>query len=815
MRDLQIFILDLQGVQLGELDLTDSDDFALKLTKSIASINDLGRRNTSFSLDFEAPQTKNNNKLLAGLRFATATKEILGKKPCAIMVDGNQVDRGFLYPYESEFDGMYKLVFKGLNNDWVEQLQDVELNELNWIDYKTQLRTEDATEWFEVSRIAALNTQNSVTADLIYPLVNRNNDGAAQHKRPQLHLRSIVLAMFEKIGYTVNSAFLDSDWVKGGAGIIYQDAYSNNYTHFGLSVDPSFQMTRDQQDLIGQSAEYNTTGIPFYGGDPNLWTTPTMMGNTNIPSAPAQQNFYRFPNQINTLVLDDNARFDSSKSEYTVGIRGSYSLEFFFNYEWAYWDVNDLTWKYSIGINTSPNDNYTQVPAANAMTPPNFKWYILKNNISDTSIDSPSNILYSYSTPLRQRNVHFYQQFHNLKSGDKISVFLELIDDASGFPFGTGLNAQGIGGFVGSLDKWRLRINNNSVFKMALEQDVKLGDVFRINTHIPDGIKCLNLLQDFKTMFNLYFDVDVNRKVVFIEPRDTFYTGVTEDITEIIDFNTPPTLNYLSDYKNEIVFEYITDSKDKYLEQWNKINSKTYGQFKYIFGNNERFDKGQSVLSTSLISATIQGNLNNKNNYPEITSIIKEEYLDADNLGKPVNRNYGARVFQLANGMQHDTAGIVKKLTVETVAIMENYANTPTFGDRRLTFEGTNGLVWDYYRKTLANIEDTAILTLKLNLSLHDYYSWDLKKTYYINEPAEIAGYYITDKISNFNVTKETPTTVTLVKFRDFTPVTITGGVGNVNVITQNNPQPQPILCTVNGAIVDCLDNNYQQMFKL
>ena len=117
--------------------------------------------------------------------------------------------------------------------------------------------------------------------------------------------------------------------------------------------------------------------------------------------------------------------------------------------------------------------------------------------------------------------------------------------------------------------------------------------------------------------------------------------------------------------------------------------------------------------------------------------------------------------------------------------------------------------------KDIANIEDTAVLTVKLNLSLYDYYSWDLKKTYYINEPAEIAGYYITDKISNFNVTKETPTTVTLVKFKDFTPVTIPGGSGNVNVITQNTPQPKRIMCTVNGAIVPVLDNNLQEMYKL
>ncbi len=803
MRDLQIFILDLQGVQLGELDLTDSDDFALKLTKSIASINDLGRRNTSFSLDFEAPQTKNNNKLLAGLRFATATKEILGKKPCAIMVDGNQVDRGFLYPYESEFDGMYKLVFKGLNNDWVEQLQDVELNELNWRDYLTGLRTEEATELFSGARFNVLNGQNSVNTDLIYPYVNRNNGTAAADLRPQLHLRSIVLAMFEKIGYTVNSAFLESDWIKGGVGITYQDSYSNNYTHLGLSVDPAFQMTRDQQDLIGQGIEYSVQAAST-SLDPNTWVNAEMVGNLGTPSAPNQQNFNRFPNLINTVVTDNNTRFNPVTSEFTVGTGGTFYLDFNFKFEYAWFDdqtpmVN--TWIHYTGQNI-PFQQHA----------PTFTWYVVKGNTSNTAIDGT--ILFQGTTSPAHANIQVLSATHQFGSGDNISVFLEMNDDAVGHVYSVLDNPP-----QPARQYWRLRISNESVLKIVPKEDVQLGDVFRINSHIPDGIKCLTLLQDFKTMFNLYFDVDVNRKVVFIEPRDDFYTGVTEDITEIIDFNTPPTLNYLSDYKNEIVFEYITDSKDKYLEQWNKINDKTYGQFKYIFGNNERFDKGQSVLSTTLISATIQEALGTAANPNDIMgSIIKEEYLDADNAAKPVNKNYGARVFQLQSGQQYTPAGVSRRTNspfIVLTAMMEDYANTPTFEDRKLTFEGRNGLVWDYYRKTLANIEDTAILTLKLNLSLHDYYSWDLKKTYYINEPAEIAGYYITDKISNFNVTKETPTTVTLVKFRDFTPVTITGGVGNVNVITQNNPQPQPILCTVNGAIVDCLDDKYQKMFKL
>ena len=808
MRELQIFILDLAGNQLGELDLTGSDDFALKLNKSIATIKDLGRRNTSFSLDFEAPQTKNNNKLLAGLRFATHSKEILGQKPCSILVDGNQIDRGFLYPFASEFDGMYKLVFKGLNNDWVEQLKDVELNQLNWRDWKTNLRTVDATEEFSGSRMAVLNAQNSVNTDLTYPYVNRNNGGYAPHQRPQLHLRSIILSMFEKIGYTVSSVFLESDWIKGGVttlgnGNPFVDANGKPYEHMGLSVDPTFQMTREPQDLISQSIEYSTTGITGTDADPALWAVNTLVGNISTSTiTPNIRTTYRFPTIINTLVTDNVNRFNIPTSEFTVGAGGLYALDFKFAYAWG---------KEEQGVGWSP---YVQAVSPLIQRPPSTRWYIVKNNISDTVIN-PANIIWQTSSIEANDILSAFIGFLAFAPGDKISVFFEIVDDAKGFTGNQVLLNGKPTNPSGSLNRWRLRIKNNSVLKITPKQDVTLGDEFRINSHIPEGIKCMTLLQDFKTMFNLYFDVDVNRKIVFIEPRDDFYTNTFEDITDIIDLKTPPTLNYLTDYKNEIVFKYAVDSKDKYLEQWNKANDKTYAEYKYLLQNNSRFDKGQSVLSTQMLSATIQEELNSQS---IMSSIIKEEYLDVDNVGKPVNRNYGARVFQLVRGQQYEPSGVPRRTSsplVVLTAIMEDYANTPTYEDRKLTFVGTRGLVEDYYAKTLANIEDTAVLTLKIVLGLYEFAAWDLAKTYYISEPAEIAGYYITDSIKNFNVTKETPTTITLVKFKDFTPVAVAGGSGNVNVITQTNPQPQEIFCTVNGAIVSCLDNNFQKMYKI
>lgn len=818
MRELQILILDVTGTQLGELELTDSDDFALKLTKSIASINNIGKRNTSFSLDFEVPQTKNNNRLLSGLRFATASKEILGQKPCSIVVDGNQVDKGFLYPFESTFDGMYKLVFKGLNNDWVEKLSDVELNQLNWRDYNTGLRTEDALELYSNNRFIALNGQNSVSTDLIYPYINRNNAEFSVDFRPQLHLRSIILSMFEKIGYTVSSAFLESDWIKGGVSYPVGDDFGNPYEHLGLSVDPAFQMTREPQDLVGQTIQYATKGLTT-SQDPNVWPVAEMIGSLGTPAANNVRNTYRFPTYINTVVLDNFSRFNDPTSEFTVGVSGTYTIDFVFNRR----QTNPLNGVYQ---NNLPVPTFVawKFLGTGTETPPSFKWYVVKNNVSDTVIDfsnNGQNILAVISSPAGHlnRQPNMPTQTLTLTSGDKISVFLRFEDDAAGFtaPW-TYLNGKPSNP-SGSLQYWRTKIFNDAKLTITPLSTITLNTDFRINSHIPKGIKCLTLLQDFKTMFNLYFDVDVYKKIVTIEPRDDFYTNTFEDITDKIDLNTPPVLNYLTSYKNEMVFKYAVDSKDKYLEQYNKINDLTYGELTYVMGNNTRFDKGQSTLSTQLLSATIQGGLNGSTSNI-ISSIVKEEYLDADNVGKPTNQNYGARVFQLAKGRQYDPAGNVRRpvgstlTTIVLTGIMEDFANTPTFEDRRLTFNATNGLVEKFYAKTLANIEDTAILTVKIILSLHEFNAWDLRKTYYISEPAEIAGYYITDSIKNFNVTKETPTTVTLVKFRDFTPVVVPQGTGNVTVIVSQPPQPQEIFCIVNGAIVPVLDNNLQKIYR-
>lgn len=802
-REVRLLLLELNGTQIGELDLEDFDDFNLKLTKAISSIKDIRLRSTSYSLDFKVPKTKNNNKILNGVRFINHSKDILGQKQCIIIADGNQIDKGFVYAYESAYEDFYKLVFKGGNNDWLELIKGLELNALKWKDYSSGNRSVDALEFFDSSRITILNQSNSSVADVIYPYIDRNNGGRVSDLRPQIHLRSFFLALFDTIGYSIDSNFLNSEWILGNKA--FTDSFGNAYIHLGLGIDPAFYLTRDQNDLIAVLSDYKSSGINA-SLPATSWNTNNLVGNISTPSSPNIRPVSRFPGIINVSLEDNSSLFNIPTSEYTVTVGGVYEVNTNFKYQFAFWDITYPTPKWV---------NHSQLIAPTAQRPPNFKWIVVKNNTQDYSIDGT--VLFQ-GVGLVQSNIQQTPSggLFTFNTGDKISVFLQLVDDAFGFG---GVSGPYSGAYAylngpGSLQYWKVRILNDSRFTFKAKPSVELGDEYRINSHIPSGIKCLDLLQDLKTTFNLYFDADPNRKTVKIEPRDDFYLTDSVDITDKIDLKTAPVINYLTNYKNRINFSYATDPDDKYLAQWNKIYDKEYARYEHVFSNSDRFENGETNIKTTVLCPTIQGI--NASTY-WIASIIKQEWLDADNLGKGVNSKYRPRIFQLVRGEQHDTANVVRNATFtgdRTFAVMEEFGNLPTYEDRKLTFVGTNGLAQVFYAKTLSNIEDASVVTLKMKISLFEFINWNFRKRYYIDSPEEIKGYYITESIENFDINNDLPVMIKLSRYKDYTGASVTQGNGNININTQNPATPPaPLMVEVNGVIVPVLDNNLNTLY--
>ena len=97
MQEITIRLYD-NSVYLGVLELSEFSDFGLKITKSISDLSDLSKRNTSYSLDFDIPNTPNNNKVLANVKNINKYDNEVKKLQARIYVNENFVDGGVLLP---------------------------------------------------------------------------------------------------------------------------------------------------------------------------------------------------------------------------------------------------------------------------------------------------------------------------------------------------------------------------------------------------------------------------------------------------------------------------------------------------------------------------------------------------------------------------------------------------------------------------------------------------------------------------------------------------------------------------------------------
>jgi len=825
-RDVQIVILDDLDNVLGTLDLIDSSDFGLKLTKTLASLTDISKRSASYSLDFEAPNSLNNNRLLFGASNINAyghSRDVLGQRKCYILVDGNQIDTGFIYCHESTFEENYKLNFKGGNNSWLELIGDTELNELTWRDYITDNYDVDAFEYFDSSRIGVLEVAGySDNYDLTYAVVNRNNLVFQEFYRPLIRWYAFWRAVERLTGYTFTGDIIYSDFMTGAAsGINYTDNFGNTLTHQGLVLDVPFRFTIDDSDINASLIAYSVPESQIAIYYPTFYDTPsdkTVIGNVGADSvSDVQRRFSAFWGFFDTEIQDDGLLFDKSKSEYTVLVTGVYVIDFKLRYLIETFIDSSNQWF----------RGYDQAKTV----PPNIQWHIVKNNTQEHSIDGTilftgvASPQFRYDTPLQVINfpaVDIYGTyltdavpFFNLSAGDKITIMVEMLTDA----VSNDINYQFYQTFA---DKyWRFRIWDGSSINIQLKNTVTLGSPFRINSHIPKDLKVIDIIKDFKNMFNLYFEADAKRKTVYVQTRDEFFRPLSEatDYTDKLDLSENPVINLQTSYKKSLVFNFKSDSTNKFLKRWEKLYRRNYGEYTHKMNNANRFDVGTSTLALGTFATSIQGRTQDR---LAVTTVIKPEYNDAKNATEPLLDEYSPMLLVLIRGQQFDNNNQPVYFANNihypvNVAVAETFGNTVVYQDRRILFNGLNGFVDSYYLKTLASIEDFAEVECKINMTLYEFMNLDLKKPIYLSAPEQLKGYYLIEKVSNYDFIKERSVTCTLQKFKDYVGVSFdqTQGTNIKSTITLVDDAPKALLYDINGLLIEVVDNNGNKIYNI
>ena len=761
MREIQLILIDSLNNYLGTLDLETFSDFPLSLNKGIGNINDFAKRESVYSLDFEIPKTANNLRLLFGANYVNASGnslKCLKKNKCRIIVDGNQIETGLIRIYSSEVDGMFSANFTGGNGDWVEDLSGVNLNELEW-KALNNTGTTNASELYNDFRINTVNSLSVDNIDVVYPIIERNvgakydNGTSGNATRPQLYLRNVIIRMFEKIGRTVESNFLESDWLRGTTvGAV-------NYK--GLSIDPAFNFTVDQDVIDATRVQAVTTET--------LLNTDYSLGEDGAGGTRTQTKYGGY---FDNEILDTSNLFTPATSKFVAPSSGTYVLNF---------NIGVFEWRFNTTGSWTP---FTYTAPPTTRRPPQVVAKIVINNTSDTVIDGT--VIFDQSlTGTVQVPTSIVNQNISLNAGDVVTVWYQIIDDAFGFPDVT-RNAP-------SLDVWRFFIGLDAQFEIQQKAEILDGNTYGINSHIPKDIDCLTLLQDFKLMFNLYFGYDSLTKKIRIEPRDDFYQnlGASENITQLVDLSKGIVIDSQNEYSRFLEFKYKADSKDKYLQRWEEINDRIYGQYKHDFG--EDYEKGTILYETKYLSPTIQ--TVTKDNI--VTSVIRREWDDALE-PLEINKGYNIRVFQVIQQRQYDSAGQPRRVLeplVVTVGLMESFAEITTLNDYKLTFNGDGGLVDRFYGKTIANIEDFRRVECYIKMPLYKFRSLDLSRPVFIDYSIpQIQGYYIIEKVENYSLVNDNLVKVRLLKYKDYAPIVIDPSQRtniNENANSQQGAEPE------------------------
>tara|TARA_R110000803_G_scaffold28710_1_gene66131 strand:- start:5996 stop:8374 length:2379 start_codon:yes stop_codon:yes gene_type:complete len=781
MRQIELQISESNGDSLGVLELENFKDFALTLTKAIGDINDFTKRKSTYSLDFDLPRTQVNNQILFGVANVNGVNEslkLVGRKNCRILVDKNQISYGFIRIYESKYKDSYKANFTGGNGDWVELLSNKYLNQLPWV---SQLNsgTTTASETFSQLRIDAVNALDSDSVDIVYPYVIRDNisEGDVSALRPQLYVRSVIKRMFESIGYTTTGGFLDSDFIKGstvGATVFK-----------GVTIDPAFIFTNSNDVVQASRLEAITTTATF-----------PIANNVGEAGGGAIRLVNKLSGYWDDEIQDTANAFDPVTSTYVAPNSG----------------VFEMTLKYGAVVfeyDTFNNNNWLNydINASNPSikNPPQIALVMVANNISTSIIDGT--IIAQSPLFLLPTDVTISG---SVLAGDNITAWIQITDTASGFTSTfTVLNAP-------SLDKWRFWVGLDANLSIQPKSSIALGDVYGINSQLIENVSTLELLQDFKNQYNLYFTPNYISKTIAIETRDEFYQniGSAENITEAVDLSKSIVINSDLTYKQQLSFQYATDSKDKFLEEWQKINNRTYGEYIHDFGPD--YIQGKTTLKLKHIAPTIQKTMPVDN---IVTSVIRREWEDVKE-PLSINSDYKIRTFQIVQSQQFNVDGSARRVSsplIVTVALMESFGNVQCFNDYKLTYNGVNGLFERYFAKTMANIEDKRQVDLFLKMPLYKFRTLDFSKPVYIDASiSEIQGYYIIEEVKGYKLESLEPVKVRLLKFKNYQPVTVDPSQKtNINENTQNAQTPTfaPIQFVLNEGtptetFVDVYDND-------
>jgi len=667
---------------VGELDITDHSDFPLAITLQTSDIKDITSTSGDYSKTFKIPATKNNNKLLRH-PFATTTDSNINvneNRKCRILVDGFYSLEGLIRVTGvggyGESPSYYDCVFYGNNLNWADGLSNKYMNEINWgsdgqgIGYNKanimhtwnydSCDSGNSPIVYPITSYGDFNEDgNAATIQLLDTAYDYNNTGSATKVgysgyfndgssyetptpspdwRPAIFVKDTLNKIFENLGYSIESSFMETDMFKKLVWLLPNFQYNNPDDRYEQqSIVTSFKNGETLSTTVwnnGSSSTSSNAGIykAYYGGFVSFDD-----GNEHYSGSGRK-------------VLN----LKSSNLDISLGAsKVDFSNDYITIEEYGFYDILLNNQQARLASGWKGGTGFKQIIEIKVcvnlelQTAGQTSWNII-GRCSDTQ--SPYQI-YNNSTRSTNQYNTVITDFANLSSVNITDLWLNKGDKirlTTGFKItDTNDNDQNFAINV----YHRVKSNDNFNIKFSPKR-VEYGQTYDLKNVLDPSHKQIDFVKGIAHAFNLKMTTDSNKRTVFIEPFDTFYKDYADaiDWTYKLDRSKEVTDKWIkSDLKRDIIFKYKTDTSDKTVEtrgdRWFKGIKDEYPYQETLPST---FEKGEIIFENPFFAGTYNGkdqdttgNTGNSGSYSDVpfSGCLWAENTYAETLNRPDKGN--------------------------------------------------------------------------------------------------------------------------------------------------------------------------------
>ena len=667
---------------VGELDITDHSDFPLAITLQTSDIKDITSTSGDYSKTFKIPATKNNNKLLRH-PFATTTDSNINvneNRKCRILVDGFYSLEGLIRVTGvggyGESPSYYDCVFYGNNLNWADGLSNKYMNEINWgsdgqgIGYNKanimhtwnydSCDSGNSPIVYPITSYGDFNEDgNAATIQLLDTAYDYNNTGSATKVgysgyfndgssyetptpspdwRPAIFVKDTLNKIFENLGYSIESSFMETDMFKKLVWLLPNFQYNNPDDRYEQqSIVTSFKNGETLSTTVwnnGSSSTSSNDGIykAYYGGfvsfdDGNEHYSGSGRKVLNLKSS-------------NLDISLGASKVDFSNDYITIGEYGFYDI--LLNNQQArlasgwkggggFKQIIEIKVCVNLELQTAGQSSWNIIGRCSDTQSP----YQIYNN-STRSTNQYNTVITDFAD---LSSVNITDQW--LNKGDKIRLTTGFkITDTNDNDQNFAINVY-----------HRVKSNDNFNIKFSPKR-VEYGQTYDLKNVLDPSHKQIDFVKGIAHAFNLKMTTDSNKRTVFIEPFDTFYKDYADaiDWTYKLDRSKEVTDKWIkSDLKRDIIFKYKTDTSDKTVEtrgdRWFKGIKDEYPYQETLPST---FEKGEIIFENPFFAGTYNGkdqdttgNTGNSGSYSDVpfSGCLWAENTYAETLNRPDKGN--------------------------------------------------------------------------------------------------------------------------------------------------------------------------------